>query len=327
MAPTPRGRASKQVLEDRDRARVMQGGGLIGLVLLGAALLFRPALRHASPWPEQGAPSAKVDAPAGVLDAAEAAAEAAAKSRAEAKTADLVAETEKAARTIAEDGAAAAACEDKDTTCRHWAQKNECLTNKEFMDKTCCHSCREHAVSQAAVAAEHAAERAAGVAETEAVAAVNAAATAARCADSEEKCTEWARSGECERNAEWMTKSCCHRCARLSSPARTIYVGRDADCVRGVCAAASSSPRPRRRRRPISPQPRRQSPPRRQPPRVSAATSTPSAESGRVAVSASGTARSCSSRAATGVVTHSATVVSPCKPASVVATMWARAAR
>ena len=90
-------------------------------------------------------------------------------------------------------------CNDDNPACGYWAKNGECDgANKEFMQKTCPHSCGMcHLL----------------------------------CADVEDSCATWAKDGHCESNPGFMFKSCptacgvCHQNATTRSPTTSVAIG------------------------------------------------------------------------------------------------------
>jgi len=71
-------------------------------------------------------------------------------------------------------------CDNKDTSCLHWAKNGYCTDAKEagFMKENCCKACKESAV----------------------------------CPDKNTNCAGWARQGYCKTN-KWMTENCRKSCS------------------------------------------------------------------------------------------------------------------
>ena len=61
------------------------------------------------------------------------------------------------------------------------------------------------------------------------------------CADEDESCAQWARDGECRKNAAFMTTQCAASCgtcgeAAASAPGRQLYTPPRTPRTRGLCA-------------------------------------------------------------------------------------------
>ena len=93
-------------------------------------------------------------------------------------------------------------CADTKDRCREWASAGECKINPTFMHKACAASCGLCVVS----AVPHPDKALHSASES------GAPLKPSRDLQAAERCQQWSRAGECEKNPGYMLKACAHAC-------------------------------------------------------------------------------------------------------------------
>ncbi|XP_013079033.2 uncharacterized protein LOC106064914 [Biomphalaria glabrata] len=83
-------------------------------------------------------------------------------------------------------------CQDKSNFCTDWALKGECTNNPSYMEENCRKSCQWCNVKENVTTSQNTVNK--------------------NCIDQNTSCPDWAASGECTNNSEYMNINCKHSC-------------------------------------------------------------------------------------------------------------------
>ncbi|XP_068679815.1 putative tyrosinase-like protein tyr-3 [Montipora foliosa] len=83
------------------------------------------------------------------------------------------------------DGEAKCRCYDLNSLCPEWAEENQCVTNKDYMNKNCCNSCERKDLLDI---------------------------SQNNCNNRNKACEKWADDDECNWNRNYMLRYCCQSC-------------------------------------------------------------------------------------------------------------------
>jgi len=155
----------------------------------------------------------------------------------EGKAATFIEEVQSPAKAAAA-AAAAAPCEDKSDSCKAWTKAGECERNREFMHAECRRSCnlcveptnlfrnpnpkppatkpvpeeQKPTTEQEAKQRRHLEAPGTSTPPKQLGTGSPAAKATVKCADSNARCPDWAKAGECPRNAAFMRANCPLSC-------------------------------------------------------------------------------------------------------------------